>query len=73
MSADPKPCRMCENGEWYSECCNGAGGCSCGGDIVYMGTCHVCGGTGVEPDDADRMANVRSIAGLSYLGSGPRR
>lgn len=60
-------------GRWESECCSGYGGCSCRGDTVDMGTCLVCGGQGwIQEGEADRSANIKSIEGLCYLGSGPR-
>lgn len=65
-------CEHCDNGRWEAECCNGSSGCSCGGEPVDMGPCRVCNGTGWRTDDADRTANLRSIQGLCYLGSGPR-
>lgn len=64
-------CKCCENGTWYAECCNGAGGCSCHGDLVEMGPCRVCGGSGWARPDADKRANARSIT-TCFIGSGPR-
>lgn len=73
----PNPGAMCGachgEGRWYTECCNGAYGCSCGGDIVPMGRCNVCRGTGVEPEDSDPAANLAAIEGRPYIGSGPVR
>jgi hypothetical protein len=56
-------CTSCENGQWESECCNGAGGCSC----------RVCKGSGWKRPDADAMANAKHIRamGQCFLGSGP--
>ncbi len=65
-------CEYCTGGRWESECCNGSSGCSCGGQPVDMGACRVCGGSGWRTADADTTANLRSIQGLCYLGSGPR-
>ena len=65
-------CRCCENGEWFAACCNGADGCSCRGELVPMGRCHVCRGTGWKRPEADERANVRTIEGLCFIGSGPR-
>lgn len=65
-------CRNCYGGRWEVECCNGSGGCSCRGQPVDMGACNVCGGSGWHRPDADTRANIRSIRGLSYIGSGPR-
>ncbi len=65
------PCRSCENGEWWTECCNGAGGCSCRGQRVHMGTCNVCHGTGYHTPSANVLANVDTIRGYCFMGSGP--
>lgn len=70
--APGSPCRFCHGGEWFTECCNGSGGCSCGGDIVPMGRCHVCGGSGIEPENADPGANVAAIEGFGLIGTGPQ-
>lgn len=65
-------CRACNGeGQWYTECCNGSGGCSCGGDIVPMGRCNVCDGSGVEQEGADPAANLTTIEGFGFIGSGP--
>jgi len=61
----------CDNGRWFTECCNGAGGCSCHGQPVDMGTCHICHGTGWRRPDADIKANLRTIQGFCFAGSGP--
>ena len=60
-------------GTWQSACCDGSGGCSCRGEILEMGTCNVCRGSGQLPKNGnyDRDANINTIRGLSYLGSGP--
>ena len=72
---EPRPgesCRACGgSGEWFTECCSGAGGCSCRGDIVSMGRCRVCDGRGVEPEGADPAANLATIEGYGFIGSGP--
>lgn len=62
----------CGTGQWESSCCNGAGGCSCRGEIVPMGRCLSCRGTGIADENHDPQANVRSIHGYGFLGSGPR-
>lgn len=67
-----EPCRSCEGGEWFTECCNGSGGCSCRGQVISMGPCGVCGGSGWHRKDADPLANARSIAGYGFIGTGPR-
>lgn len=59
-------------GRWEAECCNGSSGCSCRGAAVDMGACNVCQGTGWVRPDADMRANIRTIEGLCYIGSGPR-
>ena len=64
-------CESCYDGRVIAACCNGAGGCSCRGDFVDMGPCRVCGGSGWREDGSDPMANVHSIAGLCFIGSGP--
>ena len=66
------PCECCYGGYWESECCNGSGGCSCGGLPIQMGACNVCGGLGYRRPDANTNANVEAIGGACYLGSGPR-
>lgn len=66
------PCDCCYGGRWETECCNGAGGCSCNGQVIDMGPCNVCRGTGWKRPDADTNANIRVISGLCYIGSGPR-
>jgi hypothetical protein len=62
------------DGEWWTVCCNGAGGCSCKGQPINMGRCNVCGGCGHVPDDGsyDSRANLKKIQGLGFIGSGPR-
>lgn len=68
-------CPSCRGrGEWETECCNGSGGCSCRGQVIPMGTCNVCGGSGEIPEDASReqrRANCNAIAGSCFIGSGP--
>lgn len=66
-------CEACYGtGRWETECCNGSGGCDCGGQVLDMGRCNVCGGSGQRKPDADVMANVNAIRGLCYIGAGPR-
>lgn len=65
------PCRNCEGGHWFTECCNGSGGCDCRGQQIDMGPCNVCHGTGYHAPDADTRANLRQIQGLCFIGSGP--
>lgn len=65
-------CPACNGtGHWETECCSGAGGCSCGGQTIDMGACNVCGGAGIEPEDADPAANLAAIMGYGFIGSGP--
>jgi len=73
-TAEPKliPCGCCDRGRWATACCNGSQGCSCGGQTIDMGACNVCYGTGYRAEDADTEANLRTIRGLCYIGSGPR-
>jgi hypothetical protein len=59
-------------GEWQTECCDGSYGCSCRGQVIDMGTCLACGGSGVRMDGMDTQANIRSISGQAYIGTGPR-
>jgi hypothetical protein len=60
------------DGRFLSECCNGSGGCSCRGEVVDLGACRVCHGSGrVVEGEYDRAANRNVIAGLHFLGSGP--
>lgn len=73
MSDDLVPCEACNStGRWETECCNGSGGCDCGGSVLDMGACNVCRGSGMRTPDADVMANVNAIRGLCYIGAGPR-
>ncbi len=66
-------CNAClGQGEWEAECCDGSGGCSCRGQPVYQGRCHVCHGSGYYADGANTWANVEAIQGRCYLGSGPK-
>lgn len=64
-------CRGCGGrGSWETECCNGAGGCSCRGREVDMGTCRECGGRGQIEVGSYRAANRESIRGLHFIGTG---
>lgn len=66
-------CRYCVNGRWETECCSGADGCDCRGQVIDMGRCNVCGGTGWHSLDADTRANIRTIEGRCFIGRGPTR
>lgn len=70
-------CSSCHGaGHWECECCDGSRGCSCRGQVVEMGRCNVCHGSGYVRADGvgvNQMANCDEIRGLSYLGSGPIR
>jgi hypothetical protein len=68
-----EPCRQCFGGRWETECCNGADGCDCRGQVIDMGPCNVCRGTGWHRPDADRRANLRTIQGRCFIGAGPTR
>jgi hypothetical protein len=65
------PCRNCENGEWWTECCDGSGGCSCKGEPINMGRCNVCHGIGKHPGSANTRANSEAIRGYGFIGTGP--
>ena len=73
MSDNRQTCPGCYgSGSWETECCNGSGGCSCRGRVVEMGRCNVCGGHGyVVEGDYDPRANLSTIRGLHFIGSGP--
>ena len=61
-------------GYWETECCSGAGGCSCRGGLVYMGKCNVCNGRGyVVHGHYNPRANSDFIlrTGACFAGSGP--
>jgi hypothetical protein len=64
-------CRNCIGGRWETECCNGANGCDCQGQVIDMGTCRVCGGSGFRRPDANTRANIQSIEGRCFIGHGP--
>jgi hypothetical protein len=62
-------------GRWETECCNGAGGCSCRGGMVDMGVCNVCEGRGwIIEGQCNPMANADYLmgSGACFAGSGPR-
>lgn len=66
-------CRGCNgSGRLETECCSGAGGCDCRGQIVDLGDCRACGGSGeIEEGTYDREANLSVVRGLHFVGSGP--
>lgn len=67
-------CPLCQGrGEFSVECCSGGGGCSCGGEPVAMCCCG-CDGAGVvdKTIGVDSSANLKSLEGRCFLGSGPR-
>lgn len=68
-----KLCPSCYGeGRWETECCNGSGGCSCRGRTVDMGACNVCHGSGYVIDGQyNRDANINTIKGYCFVGSGP--
>ena len=72
MKGNIMRCEACYGtGQWEAACCDGSGGCSCRGDVVPMGRCNVCHGTGDRDENANLMANVETIRGYGFLGSGP--
>lgn len=64
-------CCNCIGGRWETECCSGANGCDCKGQMVDMGMCNVCNGTSWHLPDADTQANIRMIKGRCFIGRGP--
>ena len=64
-------CRHCIDGRWETECCSGANGCDCRGQVLEMGTCRVCNGAGWHRPDANTRANIESIEGRCFIGRGP--
>ncbi len=68
-------CPSCNgSGRLVTECCNGAGGCSCKGDLVDIGICRVCNGYGyVVKGHYDPNANSKFIRAtrMCFAGSGP--
>lgn len=71
--SEQKKCPGCNGaGTWETECCNGAGGCSCEGEPVDMGMCNVCHGSGEVGPDHDPRANLKKIQGLHFIGTGGR-
>lgn len=63
-------CEMCENGEVWTECCNGSNGCPCEGRQVFFGICEVCHGTGERTADADTGANLQSLRHAAVVTGG---
>lgn len=59
------------SGIFETECCSGAGGCSCRGQIVEVGSCNVCQGRGTVQGAYDRRANIVVIEGFAFIGTGP--
>ena len=67
-------CEMCEDGQVWTECCDGSKGCACEGKQVLFGQCRVCNGTGRQHENADTQANITAIrkyaeATSGYLGN----
>lgn len=62
----------CENGEVWTECCNGSGGCACEGKQVFFGKCRVCDGAGTLAGaiDIDTRSNLRAIQFAAEVGGG---
>lgn len=74
QKADLVPCEYCENGQVWTECCNGISGCPCGGKQILFGQCKVCDGHGQREKGADTKANLRDITAAvratgGYLGN----
>lgn len=63
-------CEMCENGQVWTECCDGSNGCPCEGQQVLYGRCLVCKGTGHREADADTQANIRSMQNAAAVTGG---
>lgn len=61
MKAENVDCLMCDgSGVFQMACCNGFGGCSCGGGFVpVLCECQ----TGISPGDM--------YSGFAFIGSGP--
>ena len=64
-------CRNCIGGRWETECCSGANNCDCRGQVIDMGRCNVCQGTGKHKRDANTRANIETIQGRCFIGRGP--
>ncbi len=61
----------CENGEVWTECCNGSGSCPCEGKQVLFGKCALCKGTGVQPDGLfTAKANLIAIRNAAIFSGG---
>lgn len=72
MSEREDLCEACWGaGDWWTECCSGAGGCSCHGQPIHMGGCLACGGSGLKKDVTNPRANIESIQGYGFIGTGP--
>lgn len=69
-------CNVCHGyGQMESECCNGAGGCSCHGDVVLL-PCTYCDGKGTVESNIEASENGlrkfrKFYGGRCFLGSGP--
>ncbi len=66
------PAIGCENGEVWTECCNGSSGCPCKGQQVLFGTCSVCGGSGslASGTDVDVQENLKRLRGAAAASGG---
>lgn len=58
-------------GRFDTECCSGAGGCDCRGEVIDIGPCRVCEGTGGVDGTHNPEANLNMIRGMHFIGSGP--
>lgn len=55
-------CPLCHgDGRCLTECCSGAYGCPCSGQVLDLGPCHGCNGYGVGEAPVDLDANLRAI------------
>lgn len=55
-------CPLCHgDGRCLTECCNGSFNCPCRGDVVDLGPCRGCGGSGMRSPQVDLDANLRVI------------
>lgn len=68
--------KACENGEVWTECCNGSGGCSCEGKQVFFGKCAACNGAGqrLATRNVDAQVNLNAIRSYArafggYIGN----
>lgn len=54
----------CENGDVWTECCNGSNDCPCLGRQVFFDKCQACGGSGKKhdgPENVERNVNLEAL------------